>query len=72
MNQGKFVQAEREYKQELAVNPAYDNAHFNLGLLYYRMGRTQEATQLWRQTLQINPEYTDAKQALETITKNEQ
>jgi tetratricopeptide (TPR) repeat protein len=56
----------------LAVNPEYDNVHFNLGLLYYRMGRTQDAVQLWRQTLQINPEYTDAKQALETITKNKQ
>ena len=50
----------RELLAELRLNPRYDHGHFNLGLLYYALGRRAEALRLWDKTLELNPDYTDA------------
>ena len=64
MNSGRPAGAEAEYKLELAINPDYDNALFNLGLVYFNQGRRDEAAALWLRTLSISPDYLDAHKNL--------
>jgi tetratricopeptide (TPR) repeat protein len=61
MRRGKIKEAEKEYLKELAINPRYDNTHFNLGILCYRTGRKEEAVSLWEKTLELNPDYREAR-----------
>ena len=58
-------EAAEEYAKELAINPDYDDVHYNFGLLRYREGRFEEAKDLWKRTLEINPDYGEARSALE-------
>ena len=43
------------------VNPNYDNAYFNLGLLYWQEKKYPEAETAWKKTLEINPDYQPKK-----------
>ena len=42
---------------ETENNPYYDNAYYNLGLLYWGQKRYEEAKDSWRKTLEINPNF---------------
>jgi tetratricopeptide (TPR) repeat protein len=42
---------------ELKINPYYDNCYANRGLLYYKMGKMDQAIADWKKTLEINPNY---------------
>jgi len=49
-----------EYKKAVEINPEYAEAHFNLGLSYYRKGMYDEAIAAFNRAIEINPEYTKA------------
>ena len=41
--QGKLPEAERTYLRAIEINPGSAEAHYNLGLLYQKQNRRQEA-----------------------------
>ena len=57
---GDLKKAEEEYKTELGINPNYDDALYNYGLLLYKENRTEEAENMWIETLKVNPDYVSA------------
>ena len=67
----KYIRIWCYYKKELEINPYYDNAHFNLGLLYFRQERYNEAENSWKKTLEINPDFVDAINALAVFYYNQ-
>ena len=58
--QGRLVEATREFQAALRVNPDLAEAHCNLGVAYGRQGCTDEAIQAYRAALRINPDDADA------------
>ena len=56
-----------EYKKEIEINPYYDNAYYNLGLLYWQEKRYDEAISNWKKTLEINPNYPVAPEILQIL-----
>jgi len=49
-NQGKYVDAEREYKEAIALNPNYDKANYNYGNTQFLQNKTKEAKELYELT----------------------
>ncbi len=47
--EGRYQEAETCYRQTLARDPSNEAARNNLGLLYCRLGRQDEARQLWQE-----------------------
>ena len=43
---GKYEQAEYAYRQAITHDPLHINAHYNLGVVYRRMGRMAESIQM--------------------------
>lgn len=67
IDRGDFGRAEIELKKELAINPQYDLALYNLGRVYYQYRRYQEAAALWNEALRLNPRLDSAAQALTAL-----
>jgi tetratricopeptide (TPR) repeat protein len=55
----QFKTAEEFFKRELSINPDYDKAYFNLGMLYSHQGNQEAAEMMWLNAIKTNP-----KQAL--------
>lgn len=47
-------------KQAVLINPDFAEAHCNLGVAYYHLGRQTEAIDEYKQAIRINPDYADA------------
>jgi Flp pilus assembly protein TadD len=56
---GRLDRAERKYREAIALNPAYVEAHNNLGMILQERGRVAEATAQFVKTFEICP--TDAR-----------
>lgn len=54
---GQWTQAERDYRQALAQNPALAEAHNNLGNLYIRQQQMSAAIGEFRAAMALNPNY---------------
>ena len=54
---GLYREAEKEFAQEIRINPQYGDAYFNLGMLYRNTGRVSEAIRMWRKVLDIDPHH---------------
>ena len=57
----------REYQAALRINPDYAEAHYNLGVVYTRQGRIDEAIRELQAALRINPDFADAHYNLGVI-----
>ena len=66
----QYDKAQEEYKKELEINPYYDNAFYNWGLLYMQRGMKDEASDMWLKTLQVNPDHKGAYANLAVYYKN--
>ena len=55
-----YQKAQEYYRQEIAVNPSFAEAHSNLGNLLKNLGQLKEAEDCYRQALTVNPNYVDA------------
>ena len=54
---GKYEQAIAHYDEALARQPRHHNARLNRGIvLYYDLGRKQEALEAWNRLLQLAPD----------------
>lgn len=52
----QFEKAVEFFGKALAIDPKHQNALFNTGIvLYYDLGRKEEALETWKKLLQINP-----------------
>jgi predicted O-linked N-acetylglucosamine transferase (SPINDLY family) len=61
---GDWGEAEGQYKQALAKNPAHTGSIYNLGHLLSLQHRHSEAETLLRKAIELKPDYTDAHLAL--------
>ncbi|HEY3836853.1 MAG TPA: sulfatase-like hydrolase/transferase [Bryobacteraceae bacterium] len=64
-----FVGARQHFVHLAAIDPANFNAHYNLGILAMRDGRTEEALRELRQALAINPKDESARKTLDELQK---
>ncbi len=53
--EGNFEDAERLYREAIALYPAYSQAHYNLAVLLKKMGRYAEAIGQCRRFLEVDP-----------------
>ena len=54
---GKYPTAVKYLTAALAREPKLVDAHHNLGLAYYKMGRVDDAVREWSHTLRLDPSY---------------
>ncbi|MDD5098071.1 MAG: tetratricopeptide repeat protein, partial [Candidatus Omnitrophica bacterium] len=57
-----FDGAIASFKRVIELDPLYADAHFNLGLAYWKKGLKREAIFEFKQTLKINPNHLNAKE----------
>ncbi|HEY1373785.1 MAG TPA: tetratricopeptide repeat protein, partial [Candidatus Binatia bacterium] len=60
-------EAESFYREELALCPSDDVAHYELGRVLAGLGRTGEARQEFEAALNINPQFRGARQELSRL-----
>jgi tetratricopeptide (TPR) repeat protein len=51
------VQARVYSEEEIRRNPWYPDSHYNLGLLWMRLDRLDEAVGEWEQAIAVDPDY---------------
>ncbi|MEK6642897.1 MAG: tetratricopeptide repeat protein [Planctomycetota bacterium] len=64
---GSLSDAETEYRNAIMSYEAYPQAHYGLGLLLNRLGRSNEAVEELHFALRVKPDFTEAQRALEDI-----
>lgn len=63
LNNGKAIEAEQVYRRALRVDPKYEEAYYNLGVLL-RDGRPSEAQTSFRTALELDPDFACAHREL--------
>jgi tetratricopeptide (TPR) repeat protein len=56
-----------EYQKAIQIKPDYSKGHFNLGFVYYRKGKLEEAIISFQRTLEIQPQHPEAHYNLALI-----
>jgi tetratricopeptide (TPR) repeat protein len=73
---GQFSDAEQSFREALALDPDFDEAHYNLGCALRALGRCDEAIEEFRAAVAISPAYARARCAfnelLELVQKDEE
>lgn len=54
-------------KRVLAINPAYPDAHLQLGMIYFRQGNLDGAEDEYRKEIEVNPGNEYARRALDAL-----
>lgn len=67
-NRGSMDTAAIEYNKWTILDPSSAEAWYNLGGAYFNQRKYAKAKQAWERSLQINPNYADAKRLLPMIT----
>ena len=67
MELGRFEEAEASLRRALDADALNAAAHNNLGILYVRSRRRDEARREFENALKINPELSEAKRNLEQL-----
>ena len=58
------------YEKAIKINPDYVDAQFNLGLLFRKINKLQQAIMCFKNVIKINPEHSTAKNHLIELEKN--
>ena len=56
----KLVDAEREYRKAIAIEPAFDRALYSLAIIRSRVQAVDEAISLYRRAIAANPDFAEA------------
>lgn len=72
VEEGKFDEAEKAFRETLALAPTNDAAHDNLGYLLERQGKLQEAANEYKKAIEANPRSRQAHFKLGRILVNQQ
>lgn len=59
--QRHFVRAEDALKQALSINAAHIQAHYNLAVTYWHMGRWKDSAEEFANTVQLQPDNAEAE-----------
>jgi tetratricopeptide (TPR) repeat protein len=59
-NQGRLLEAVREFRQAIELVPNFVGAYYNLGRVYMQLKRYKDATQAFAAAVQARPNYGDA------------
>ncbi len=62
-----LAQARRYYERALRINPVFTIALFHLGLVDYYEGNKEIARSRWKHVLELDPNHTKARQALNQL-----
>lgn len=65
----RYLEAYREFKAALEIDPRYPEAHYNLGRVYKAQGFIKEALVQFQNAIQIKPDYLAARRELEALQK---
>ncbi|MCP4294603.1 MAG: tetratricopeptide repeat protein [Proteobacteria bacterium] len=57
LKSGQFVQAIKQYQQELINNPNHGRTHFELGILLTHIGRVSNGMKHLKQAIELSPEH---------------
>ena len=52
-----FDRAKAYYDEEIGRNPWYPDSHYNLGILWARLDRLDEAVRAWERAIAVDPDY---------------
>jgi Flp pilus assembly protein TadD len=55
----------------MRMSPVYAKAHYNLGVLFERQGRVEEAAREFRMALRLDPGYAKARIGLEELSRRQ-
>lgn len=66
----EFEEAETIYNEVIQARPNYALYHVNLGVLYHRWGRKQDAIRIYESALQIDPNLRSVKENLKNLLKS--
>ena len=66
----RYLEAYKEFKQAIEIDPSYAEAYYNLGRLYKMQGLTKEAIVEFQLAVRLKPDYSAAKRELEALTKS--
>ena len=60
LKQGRLNEAKRLFLEALVINPYYEEALNNIGIIYYRERKYNEAIDYYLKALKVNPEFSGA------------
>lgn len=63
----RYLEAYREFKAALEIDPNYPEAHYNLGRVYKLQGFLKEALVEFQLAVQLKPDYLAAKRELDNL-----
>ena len=67
----KFEQAKIRLKKMIKLNPNFDKAYYNLGLIYLNVDKDLDIAKLYfEEALKLNPDYIQAKDMIKYIKSN--
>ena len=64
---GRFEEAIDNYREAQRIEPDSERIHYNLGVAYYQQMKWGEAANEWRRTLELNPNFPQARQSLDKV-----
>ena len=67
LKQGRFEEAIESYHEAQMLRPDYEMTHYDLGVAYFQQGHWAKAAGEWRRTLQLKPNFPEARQSLEAV-----
>jgi len=67
VRQQDFEKAERQFKSGIRLAPNFDQSYLNLARLYAMQNDRDRARQVLRDLLQLQPQNSNAKQAMEML-----
>jgi Flp pilus assembly protein TadD len=59
-----------EFREALRLRPQFAGAHYNLGLVYQKQNRKDDAAREFRQVLALDPQFRPAREALLKLEKD--
>lgn len=62
-----YDEALAHFRKALEIDPAYPNLHFNLGNVYMKMDKIDDAIMEYKKEIEISPQNINAKEMLEAI-----
>ena len=65
----RYLEAYKEFKQALEIDPTYAEAYYNLGRVYKAQGFTKEAIVEFQLAVRLKPDYLAAKRELDALTQ---
>ena len=66
----RYLEAYKEFKKALELDPACAEAYYNLGRVYKAQGFMKEAIVEFQIAVRLKPDYTAAKRELDALTKS--